>query len=70
MKYEYFCDESYYDMWAVRPIGETRWGHCYHVPTQEEAKGLAADLEELARLRASVKEMQLKLDCQILKECW
>jgi hypothetical protein len=41
---EYFCDRSYYDQWAVREKGETRWGHCFHVPSLEEAKGLATIL--------------------------
>jgi hypothetical protein len=45
-KYETFCDESFYGMWAVRPIGEKRWGYCYHVPSKEEADGLCAELTE------------------------
>lgn len=47
MKYEVFCDVAYFDQWAVRPVGESRWGHCYHLPSKEEAEGLAKQLEEL-----------------------
>ena len=54
-KFECFCDISYYDLWAVRPIGEKRWGYCYHLPTKEEAEGLKDELnkiyEELDKLK-------------------
>lgn len=46
MTWEFFCDRSYWDMWAVRPVGERRWGRCFHVPSQEEAQALAALLTE------------------------
>ncbi len=39
--WEAFCDTSYYDLWAVRPTGETRWGCTFHLNSAEEAKGLA-----------------------------
>jgi hypothetical protein len=45
--WECFCDDCYYGMWAVRPVGENRWGHCYHVHTREEAEGLRDLLNEL-----------------------
>jgi len=45
--WECFCDESYYGLWAVRPVGENRWGHCFHVQTKEEAEGLRDLLNEL-----------------------
>lgn len=38
--WEAFCDTSYYDMWAVRPVTERRWGHCFHLPSQGEADAL------------------------------
>ncbi len=41
MNWEYFLDESYYGMWAVRPVGEKRWGCCFHLHSDEEAKGLS-----------------------------
>jgi hypothetical protein len=39
-EWECFVDEAYYSMWAVRPVGERRWGHCFHVLSREEAEGL------------------------------
>ena len=45
--WECFCDECYYGLWAVRPVGENRWGHCFHVQTKEEAEGLRDLLNEL-----------------------
>lgn len=39
-EWECFCDQSYYGMWAVRPAGENRWGHCFHVVSRGEAEGL------------------------------
>lgn len=51
-KWECFCDESYYGKWAVRPVGENRWGHCFHLE-RDEAKGLCKILNELeAKLEA------------------
>lgn len=44
-----FCDDSYYHMWAVRRTNETRWGHCYHLPSKEEAQGLADELTRLEK---------------------
>lgn len=52
-RWECFCDDSYYHMWAVRAVGERRWGHCYHVPTREEGEGLRDLLNDLeAKARA------------------
>lgn len=42
--WECFCDEAYFHQWAVRPKGENRWGHCFHVPTENEARGLCGIL--------------------------
>ncbi len=46
--WECFSDSAYYDMWAVRPVGERRWGHCFHLPSQDEAEGLTALLNHLS----------------------
>jgi len=46
-KWECFCDECYFGLWAVRPVGENRWGHCFHVQTQQEGEGLRDLLNEL-----------------------
>ena len=53
--FDIFCDESYYGMWAVRMKGETHWGRCYHLPSSEEAYGLA---EELGDHKRAVKGLQ------------
>lgn len=63
MKYEVFCDIAYFDMWAVRPVGEGRWGACYHLPSEGEAMGLAQQLEKLESERDEAiqgKEVALK----------
>ena len=49
--FEVFVDACYYDQWAVRPVGEKRWGYCYHLPSKEEAEGLAKELTLLARIK-------------------
>ena len=51
--WECFCDECYFGMWAVRPVGENRWGHCFHVQTKEEAEGLR-DLLNGCRIRPMI----------------
>lgn len=53
-KWECFCDECYYGLWAVRQVGETRWGYCFHVQTKEEGEGLRALLNELSSKPNSV----------------
>lgn len=46
--WEYFSDPCYYDMYAVRPVGERRWGYCFHLVNHDEAKGLAELLTKLS----------------------
>jgi hypothetical protein len=46
-QWEAFQDESYYGLWAVRPVGENRWGYCFHVNTKEEAEGLCNLLNKM-----------------------
>ena len=55
--WECFCDESYYGLWAVRPIGENRWGYCFHVQTGKEAEGLRDLLNELQEKIDKLEEM-------------
>lgn len=38
--WETFSDPAYFEMWCVREVGERRWGHGFHVMTQQEAEGL------------------------------
>jgi hypothetical protein len=40
MKWEYFLDSSYFDMWAVRPVGNRNFYTTMHVPTEEQARNL------------------------------
>lgn len=49
-KYETFSDPAYYDMWCVREVGEKRWGYCFHVMSENEAKGIADALAQRDRL--------------------
>lgn len=41
-EWECFCDESYYDMWAVRPKGDRSFQsqQLFHLPSKEEAEAL------------------------------
>ena len=59
-KWECFCDKSYYDLWAVRPEGENRWGHCFHVRSLQEARGLCELLNELEEKAGKVKKITNK----------
>jgi hypothetical protein len=53
MDWEIFCDHSYYDLWAVRPVGEKRWGKCFHVQSHGEADTLR-DLLIILSKRANI----------------
>lgn len=53
--WEAFLDESYYDLWAVRPVGERRWGHCFHLIRKEEAEALRDELNRLTQAVASLE---------------
>jgi hypothetical protein len=55
-KWEYFSDGSYYDMWAVRLVGEKRWGYCYHLNSRDEAKALCELLNEQEKRIAELEE--------------
>lgn len=39
-EWEIFCDTSYFDMWCLRPVGETRWGGGVHVISREGAENV------------------------------
>lgn len=42
-RWECFEDAAYYDLWAVRPVGERGWGvNTFHLRTRQEAEGLVA----------------------------
>lgn len=42
--WEHFCDESYFDMWCVRPTGERAFGVGFHVSSEAEAIALVETL--------------------------
>ena len=46
--WECFCDKSYYDLWAVRPIGDRRCEsqQLFHVQSEEEAEALVETLNK------------------------
>lgn len=68
MKYEYFADSGYYDMWAVRPVGEKRWGRAYHVSSEAEAKALAEQLTELSDNLEKLREHIAELPNEIMAD--
>jgi hypothetical protein len=48
-QWEWFSDPAYYDLWAVRPIGDKDFGSSklFHVQTEHEAKALCDILTKL-----------------------
>lgn len=50
-KWECFCDEAYYQMWAVREVGEKRFGYCFHLNSREEADGLTQILNNTPSIK-------------------
>lgn len=47
-KWEVFCDLGYYDMWAVRPVGDRDFDspQLFHFATQPDANAFAALAEK------------------------
>lgn len=52
IKWEMFCDPSYYDMWAVRPIGDRDFNSdkLFHFLNKVEAERLLNYLNGIADL--------------------
>jgi hypothetical protein len=48
VEWECFKDTSYYNFWAVRPVGQREWGKCFHLVQAEEARALTALLTKHA----------------------
>jgi hypothetical protein len=46
MSFEYFCDPAYYDMYAVREVGESSFFKTIHVINKESAESLVEWLEQ------------------------
>jgi hypothetical protein len=44
--WECLLDESYYDMWLVRPTDNKTWGVGFHLSNQDEARALCDLLNE------------------------
>lgn len=68
VEWEFFCDHSYYDKWAVRPKGETRWGHCFHLNSKDEAQGLCELLTQQDHSGAWQKIQSLKARKELLTD--
>ena len=49
LRWEIFCDRSYYDLWAVRPVGDKDFNSqkLFHVQSKEEAEALRNLLSQL-----------------------
>lgn len=60
-KWECFCDLSYYDLWAVRMKCDKEWGHCFHLNSEEEAKGLCDLLNQNMETIEALKNENDKL---------
>mgnify|MGYP001581956061 CR=1 FL=1 len=61
-RWEYFCDSSYYDKWAVRDKADRSFHSAIHVGTKEEAEFLANSLNELLTLQDRYNEMEKVLE--------
>ena len=57
IKWEMFCDESYYDMWAVRPVGDKDFNspRLFHVSTREDAIKLVGLLNSASERSKDLK---------------
>ncbi len=44
VEYETFRDPAYYDMWCVREVGSTDFGHGWHLVNGDEAQDLVDTL--------------------------
>jgi hypothetical protein len=58
-KWETFCDRAYYDMWAVRMVGDRTFGQGIHVLTQAEADALR-DLLTTAQAEAEALRAEIE----------
>lgn len=53
--WEFFCDGSYYGLWAVRKVGDKDFNsqQLFHVQSKEEAISLSATLNNLEILNSN-----------------
>lgn len=54
--WEHFRDDSYFDLWCVRPTGERAFGVGFHVSTETEAIALVETLAGKASPRPEAGE--------------
>lgn len=54
--WEYFLDESYFDMWCVRPVGSRKFGDGFHLVSEEGGKALCEYLNEIAAALRAMEE--------------
>ena len=67
-KYECFEDLSYYGKWAVREVGATEWGDCWHVDSKEEAEGLCAVLNSYESKLAVARKVLATLQPFVMED--
>lgn len=60
--WEHFRDESYFDLWCVRPTGERAFGVGFHVSTEAEAIALVETLAGKASPRPEAVEEAVKAE--------
>ena len=59
MKWEVFCDLSYFDMWAVRPVGDRDFNspRLFHFASESDARKFAELAEKaIVAMPKAVKE--------------
>ena len=56
--WEYFNDDCYYHMWAVRNDADKSFTSAIHVMTEDEAKFLTEKLNELQSLQRTTDTIQ------------
>jgi hypothetical protein len=60
-KWESFCDEGYYGLWAVRPVGDRSFKsqQLFHVQSKAESDALRETLDTITRqLEAAVEGLE------------
>lgn len=57
-EWEYFCDESHFDFWCVRRIGDRTFGQGYHMQNGNEAKHLCETLNAQATALRARAQME------------
>lgn len=61
MRFEYFCDEAYFGMYAIKEINDSNFLSTIHVKTEEEAKFIVEKLNLNIILEEKTKELCEKI---------